>query len=81
MAWSVKDTRIRNAELELIKYTQEFEVSLVELINKQKEYNYYNKKVIELENSVVLKYPSKYDFNLKFINLKFINLNKVYLFK
>lgn len=60
-------------KLELIKYTYEFEVSLVELINKQKEYNYYNKKVIELENSLVLKYPSKYDFNLKFINL-----NKVY---
>lgn len=60
-------------KLELIKYTHEFEVSLVELINKQKEYNYYNKKVIELENSLVLKYPSKYDFNLKFINL-----NKVY---
>lgn len=55
-------------KLELIKYTHEFEVSLVELINKQKEYNYYNKKVIELENSLVLKYPSKYDFNLKFIN-------------
>ena len=55
-------------KLKLIKYTHDFEVSLVDVLNKQKEYNYHNRKVIELENKLVSKYPSKYDFNLKFSN-------------
>lgn len=54
-------------KLKLIKYTHEFELSLVDVLNKQKEYNYHNRKVIELENNLVLNYPSKYDFNLKCI--------------
>ena len=55
-------------KLKLIKYTHDFELSLVDVLNKQKEYNYHNRKVIELENKLVSKYPSKYDFNLKFSN-------------